>query len=167
MSSAPAIHSTTLLNDQLVADILRAAEETFGQYFNLRPHEKGHTISSEISFPCDVYAQIILMQNTEVGRFYVAFPKSTILPIISRLYGEDFATLTRPVIDGVGEISNTIYCLVKHHLNLKGQGLTHSPPPKVVVNTGGQKTLTIRGPSLNVPLACKFGDFHIVVSLNS
>ncbi len=167
MAAAPAFRSTFVLDDKLVADVVKSTEDTFGQYFNLKPSERGHSINSELVFHSDVFAIIDILQSAPVGRFYCAFTESTIVQVISRVYGEEFISMTPAVIDGVGEISNTLFCLIKQQLTQRGHHFTHSAPPKMIVRGNSDKPFVIKSPSLLVPFVTKFGEFQVIITLGN
>jgi len=98
------------------------------------------------------------------GTLSVSFSKTSILSIVSKMFGEPIEDINDEVRDAVGEILNIVSGLARQKLETKGRVLKGAIP---TVITGENHSITHipKQPIIAIPFATENGHFTIEVCL--
>lgn len=116
------IVGSTLLNDPKVETaIQQAVSTTFVNMFSVQTKHAGTTAQKpNKSIEFDLAGTVSMEHASSDGVLTVYCDLKTIGPILERVYGRPLVMVDRDVLDGVGEITNMIYCTFK--ADLRGMG---------------------------------------------
>lgn len=123
MSSAAKKTDTQLNLDQQMVDIIdKAIKETFSSFMGFMPilksTERKDKSAADNRF--EISGIIAFIQESVEGTLALRFRQSSILKLLSKVYGEELTSLDNRVIGGVAELSNVIHGIAKEDLNLQG-----------------------------------------------
>lgn len=76
----------------------------------------------------DIVGRVEMPFSFPEGQMSVSFELQTIAPILAKVYGEQYSSINAEVSEGVGEIINMIYCLMKNEMNSQGYNLGMALP---------------------------------------
>lgn len=98
------------------------------------------------------------------GSISLCFPEKTFLGVMSRMLGETYATISKDVEDGAGELTNIIFGTAKRVLNEKGHSIQKAIP-SVVCGAGLKVRHMTRIPTVVLPFDTELGPFSIEVGI--
>ncbi len=98
------------------------------------------------------------------GTIAVTFDESSILKIVSNMFGEDMKELNHEVADAVGELTNMISGQARRELEEKGK-VFEAAIPSVITGKNHQITHYTDGPKIAIPFITDDGSFTIEVCL--
>lgn len=98
------------------------------------------------------------------GTVSVTFDESSILKIVSNMFGEEMTELDGEVSDAVGEITNMISGNARRELEEKGR-LFHAAVPSVISGKNHVIRHYTDGPKIAIPFETEGGNFTIEVCL--
>lgn len=97
------------------------------------------------------------------GSISVSFGENCILPIVSKMFGEEIKELNEEVRDAVGEISNMISGQARQKLELIGRNLKAAIPIVIMGKNHSISHIT-KDKIIAIPFKTYSGDFTIEVS---
>jgi chemotaxis protein CheX len=109
----------------------------------------------------DVSSVIGLTGETS-GTISVSFSESSILSIVSQMFGEEMTSLNAEIQDAVGEIGNMISGQARKKLEENGRSLKAAIPTVVMGKNHSISHIT-RHPIVAIPFVTDEGDFTIEV----
>ena len=121
-------------------------------------------LASESSQDIDLVAVIGLSGKTYYGTLALCFQKKTIIGIINKMLGENYADLGQDNSDAAGELLNIIYASARVKINESGLGFEPAIPAvirgiDIRVSHGTLNQVT------KIDCMSEFGPFHVEVSL--
>ena len=156
-----------VLDEELAQEIIRGVQKTFVDMFRTQVTPGAHRFGDDLTVAGDVSGMVGMVQDKVEGTTAVSFEKSAICGILSTLYEKSFEEIEKPVRDGVGEITNIIYCLIKRYLNARGHRLKMAIPNVVLGKDHNITSMHENGRSLLIPFTAPKGRFYILVTLQS
>lgn len=109
------------LDEGMIKTIDRAVTETFSSFMGFTPVLKSsEQTNRSLSEPYEVSGLIAFIQDDIEGTLAIRFHQTTILTLLSRVYGEELTVVDNRVIGGVAEFANVIHGIAKEELNLQG-----------------------------------------------
>ena len=109
---------------------------------------------------------IIGLTGEANGTISVTFEESSILKIVSNMFGEEMTTLNHEIADAVGELTNMISGQARRELELLGR-VFEAAIPSVVSGKGHTITHYTDGPKIAIPFTIDSGNFTIEVCIDS
>lgn len=94
------------------------------------------------------------------GNAMVSFEEKAIVSIVGRMLGEEFHSVTKDVVDAVGEITNMIVGNAKREFSEKGY-LFDMAIPIMLVGKDIEISQLTKGPTLSVPFSTDVGTFVV------
>ncbi len=138
------------MTDTTYDKIGQAIRETFSSVLSLNLQITDIQSGSVQNPPRNVSGFVVLRNPKIQGTFSIGFPNQTALQIFSSFYGAKIEQIDERVIEGVGEITNMVYGVLKKRLNEEGLNLQMFIPFIVVGNEfshlkdqGSAKAVTI------------------------
>jgi chemotaxis protein CheX len=98
------------------------------------------------------------------GTISVSFPESSIIAIVSRMFGETMESLNGEIKDAVGEITNMISGQARQKLERMGK-VIHGAIPSVIVGKNHSISHFTSHPVIAVPFETDDGGFTIEVCI--
>jgi chemotaxis protein CheX len=98
------------------------------------------------------------------GTVSVTFEETSILKIVSNMFGETIETLDNEVADAVGELTNMISGQARMELEQKGK-VFEAAIPSVITGKGHKIIHITEGPKIAIPFTVEEGNFTIEVCL--
>jgi CheY-specific phosphatase CheX len=122
MSAALKINDIHLTLDDEVLKILdKAVFETFSSFMGFSPILKSSEKVESVPFDSyEISAIIAFIQKDIEGTLAIRFRQSSILKLLSRIYGAELESVDNRIIGGVAELINVIHGIAKEDLNLQG-----------------------------------------------
>lgn len=160
-NTAPAL----TLDDALVDFVISQVRRIFGEMFLTEVGAQSYFFDREAAFAADISAVVGLVQDESEGVLTVSFESEAILGVLSRIYGARYAVTEKPVQDGVGEISNVLYCIFKKKLNEGGHRLRMALPTVIVGPCHELHDLHRDGRSLTIEFQLPEGRFFVRILL--
>ncbi|MCB0364686.1 MAG: chemotaxis protein CheX [Bdellovibrionaceae bacterium] len=154
------------LTDQ-VADIVESnVRDVFLSMFNLEAKTGEHRFERDHVDQGDVSGTVGMVQQEMEGTLTVSFPKQTIFNILRDIYGRDFEEVDQTVKEGVGELTNVIYSMVKRGLNELGYDFKMAIPD-IVVGENHQIFKVQVGQTLVLPFQLGEEKFEVSITIRS
>ncbi len=160
---ATAAPSKSALNLDYINPFIEAVINTFQTMASVTPVRDKVFLKGEGE---EVYgvSGIIGLGGEATGAVVLNFPEAVALAAVGKFVGEDFATITSGVVDGVGEMTNIIAGDAKNRLIQKGYKFEIGLP-KIVT---GRNYITAQNraiPCIVIAFASDLGRFCLEVSL--
>lgn len=127
---APALQMTDSTYDK----IGQAIHETFSSVLSLKLQITEIQVGTIQNPPRNISGFVVLRNPKVQGTFSIGFPNQTALQIFSNFYGSKIEQIDERVLEGVGEITNMVYGVLKKRLNEEGLNLEMFIPFIVVGN---------------------------------
>jgi len=153
------------INSALENEVTLAVRRLLATTFNIPVTQKGEVkLTDQPIIKGDISGSVGLVQDEFEGNMIISFPRSTILALMEKVYGSKFPDLNKSVSDGVGEITNTLFAMVKQGLSERGYRFKMALPSVVV---GDQHDISqLEGTeTLAIPFSTPVGNFEVFVSL--
>ena len=153
------------INSALENEVTLAVRRLLATTFAVPVTQKGEVrLTDKPVIKGDISGAVGLVQDEFEGNMIISFPKATILSLMHRVYGQRFNELNKSVSDGVGEITNTLFAMVKKGLSERGYRFKMALPSVVI---GDQHDITqLEGTeTLAIPFSSPIGTFEVFVSL--
>lgn len=154
------------LDERLVERVSEGVSRAFSSTFGIATKVGAYSIASDHSSKGDISGLVGLVQDEMEGTLTISFRKDTICPILSRIYGVEFDEINDSVREGVGEITNMVYCLIKTGLNETGHSFKMAIP-NVVYGKDHTVMKLHHGKTLVVPFSTEYGIFFVDITLQS
>lgn len=128
------------LNELMAKEISQGVSRTLGDVFGIRPVGGDYRVVTPvpekfIALP-DVSGFVELdNQARHRGALMISFPETTIYTIMGKFYRREFTAMDKAIVDGVGEMTNMIFGVMKTNLGKAGFAFKMSLPK---VALGGQ-----------------------------
>ena len=107
---------------------------------------------------------VIGLTGEASGTISVSFAESSIIAIVSKMFGETMESLNGEVVDAVGEITNMISGQARQKLESMGK-VIHGAIPSVIVGNNHAISHFTRHPVIAVPFETDDGGFTIEVCI--
>jgi CheY-specific phosphatase CheX len=163
----------TTFNDVLAKEISHGVTRTLSDVFGVKPVTGLYSVESadevKMSSLFDI-AGFVELNNQEKhgGHLVVSFPQATIFSILGKFYRKQFTAFEKPVQDGVGELTNMIFGLMKANLGKEGFAFKMALPKVVLGNeTPDQLKAAGRNQTLvmTIPYETDAGPFSVTLIL--
>ena len=82
----------------------------------------------------EIAGVIGMTQEKVEGTLFLAFQKKTVFSIFGKFYKREFTKIDPSVHQGVGEITNVIYSMLKDQLNTRGHNFKMALPGVIIGN---------------------------------
>lgn len=121
------------LDLEVSGDLQIALKETFDRMFGIKVNfefssfDQLKTISSG-----DIYGSVAIISDHYLGSLTLAFPKETLLWILSKFHKREVTVMEKPAVQMIGELTNIVFGVFKHRLNEKGFGVKMALPSIVM-----------------------------------
>lgn len=145
-----------------VDEIKRSVEEAFMGMFGQRVTPAPGRVENAVAVPSDVAGVIKVFQDEHECTISIAFPKETILGILSNVYGRPVTEVNSSVQQGVGEIANVVYIMAKGRLNNRGFKFKIAIP-ELKTDIGQLHVRQESGSDVLMPVETNAGGFNIVL----
>lgn len=123
----------SLALDEALADfVISQVRRTFGEMFLTEISSQRHSFDVETALAGDISGNVGLIQDEYEGSLSLSFERNAILALMAGIYGTRHAELDKPIRDGVGEITNILFCIFKKRLNDSGHRLRMAIPTVIV-----------------------------------
>jgi chemotaxis protein CheX len=99
------------------------------------------------------------------GTVFITFDESSILKIVSNMFGEKITEINNEITDAVGELTNMISGQARKELEEVGE-VFHGAIPSVVTGKNHELISLTKGPKIAIPFKTDFGSFTIEVALD-
>jgi len=99
------------------------------------------------------------------GTVFITFDESSILKIVSNMFGEEITEINNEITDAVGELTNMISGQARKELEEVGE-VFHGAIPSVVAGKNHELISLTKGPKIAIPFKTDFGSFTIEVALD-
>ncbi len=109
---------------------------------------------------------VIGLTGVANGTIAVTFDKSSILKIVSNMFGEEITELNSEIADAVGELTNMISGQARRELEEMGK-VFEAAIPTVITGTNHTITHYTDGPKIAIPFSTGDGNFTIEVCLEN
>lgn len=171
MTNASAEKST--FNDVLAKEISLGVTRTLSDVFGVKPVTGSYSVEQageiKMSNIFDI-AGFVELNNQEKhgGHLVVSFPQATIFAILGKFYRKQFTDFEKSIQDGVGELTNMIFGLMKANLGKEGFAFKMALPKVVLGNEtpeqlkGATRTQTL---VLTIPYETEAGPFSVTLIL--
>lgn len=154
------------LDDRLVKCLENSISGVLGQFFGLQTKFEAPFRGRDFDKPCDLSGVISIFQENIQGILSLGFQRDMIFSLMKKIYNREFTAVEQPIIDGVGEITNSVYGQVKREMNENGFELQMAIP-SVIVGRGHSIMHYSNRPTLILPVRTELGDFHASVILEN
>jgi chemotaxis protein CheX len=152
------------LDDALVKRVADGVSKAFNDTFGILAKPGEHKISDNHNSKGDISGLVGMVQDKMEGTLTITFKKDTICPVLAKIYGIDFPEINDSVREGVGEITNMVYCLIKTGLNENGYSFKMAIP-NVIYGQDHTVMKLHHGQTLVVPFITDFGTFFVDITL--
>lgn len=152
------------LDDGLVKRVSDGVSKAFGDTFGIVVKPGPHKVVSDHTSKGDISGLVGMVQEKMEGTLTISFQKDTICPILGKIYGIDFPEINDSVREGVGEITNMVYCLIKTGLNENGYSFKMAIP-NVIYGQDHSVMKLHHGQTLVVPFVTDYGTFYVDITL--
>ena len=98
------------------------------------------------------------------GTIYVTFDESSILKIVSNMFGEKMREINNEITDAVGELTNMISGQARKELEEIGK-VFHGAIPSVITGKNHKLIPMTKGPRIAIPFKTDSGNFTVEVAL--
>jgi CheY-specific phosphatase CheX len=139
---------------------------TFQTLTGVKPDVAAPQIVDDPHIAGDVSGIISINQDKSDSMLILAFPKATILPLLSTMYRKNFTDIDASVRSGVGELTNTIYGVLKANLNRDGFTLK-TALPSVILGAQHIVTNTADGKGIVLQFSLPAGPFFVVLTVQA
>ena len=150
------------LDHRMFTEVHHGLQQTLSNMFGVEPKPQPFSVGRFTKTNGDISSVINLMQEKAEGLLILTFPRSTIVPVFSRLYQEEFHELNQSIADGVGEIANVTFGIVKTSLNKAGFALQRTIP-EIVIGNYRPVAKKVVLEAMTIPYTCQFGAFEAQV----
>ncbi len=149
------------LDHRMFTEVHHGIQQTLSNMFGVDPRPMTFSIGKFTKTGGDISAVLNLVQEKAVGILIVSFPRATILPIFSRLYQDQFEDFNQSIEDGIGEIANVTFGIMKASMNRAGYSLSRAIPEIVV---GSYRPVTkVPLTTMTIPYTSQYGAFEVQV----
>lgn len=100
------------------------------------------------------------------GTVAVTFDESSILKIVTNMFGEEMTEINNEIADAVGELTNMISGQARKELEEIGKKF-HGAIPTVVTGKNHKLESMTKGPKIAIPFKTEAGNFTIEVCLEN
>ncbi len=98
------------------------------------------------------------------GSISVTFDESSILTIVSNMFGEEMTEINAEIADAVGELTNMISGQARRELEEQGK-IYEAAIPSVITGKNHKITHITEGPQIAIPFTIESGSFTIEVCI--
>ena len=98
------------------------------------------------------------------GTIYVTFDESSILKIVSNMFGEKMREINNEITDAVGELTNMISGQARKELEEIGK-VFHGAIPSVITGKNHKLIPMTKGPKIAIPFKTESGNFTVEIAL--
>lgn len=154
------------LDSSTVASLHLSIGLTFSEYFNMGCEFGPIVRGRRTSETADLSGVVTIFQKDFQGTMSLGFPKDLVFQLMTKIYKKEFTSIEARIIDGVGEITNSIYGQLRMHLNNQGHSLQMTIPT-VVIGPGHLISPYTDKPTLILPVLTPVGNFHAAVVLET
>lgn len=151
-------------DDKLAGMIVSAIEQIFMSAFQTGCQANPPDFDVREEGYGDVTGVIGLAHPGLKGMLSVSFPKSTILSLLSRVYRTELTELNSSAKDGVGEVTNIIYGILKRQLNELGYSFGLAMP-SVIIGQNHMFSACSDQPCVRVTFTSEVGEFEVRCSI--
>ena len=159
-------------NDVLAKEISLGVTRTLSDVFGVKPVTGTYSVAQageiKMSNVFDI-AGFVELNNQEKhgGHLVVSFPEATIFEILGKFYRKQFTAFEKPVQDGVGELTNMIFGLMKANLGKEGFAFKMALPKVVLGNETPDQLKSSRTQTLvlTIPYETEAGPFSVTLIL--
>lgn len=131
MTASPQPKAFEIDND-LARDAREAVHSAFKDFFGLQLQNLKEQRTSVYISQGDISGVVGMIQVEMEGNLILCFPEKTIYYLMEKIYRQPIEEMNCIVHDGVGELTNTIYCRIKKNLNERGHGFQMAIPNVIV-----------------------------------
>ncbi len=158
------------LNELMAKEISHGVSRTLSDVFGVKTEMGAYRLETERSPLADISGFVELNnQEKHGGALIVTFPQSTIFAILGKFYRKQFTEYERSVKDGVGELTNMIFGLMKANLGKNGFAFKMALPNVVIGSQTSDGRLTppmeVRKVVLTIPYETEAGPFSVTLIL--
>ncbi|MCB0417333.1 MAG: chemotaxis protein CheX [Bdellovibrionales bacterium] len=114
----------------------------------------------------DVAGVIGMTSSKFIGAVAITFPQAVYLEIMSKMFGEEFTSVTEEIEDGAGELLNIIFGHAKSQLNSNGHDLERAIPNVVQGETFELQHLTPT-PAIVLTFHTEKGSFKLEIGISA
>lgn len=157
---------TFQLTDQVATIVEKNVRDVFLSMFNLEAETGKPRFEQDHVNQGDVSGTVGMVQEEMEGTLTVSFPKRTIFNILGQIYGREFTTVDQSVKEGVGELTNVIYSMIKRGLNDTGYAFKMAIPD-IIVGDNHQIFKIQTGPTLVLPFVLSGEAFEVSITIRS
>lgn len=152
------------VDNALAEDVKLGVQQVFKSFFNEAVELEEQKVTSYHMSESDVSGIVGMVQVRMEGNLAICFPATTIFSLLERIYRKPFSELNAIVQDGVGELTNNIYCHIKKQLNERGYDFQMAIP-SVIVGSNHKVYQSHQGKSLVMVFNFNHLKFETVISL--
>lgn len=160
-------NSKSLVLDANLAQLATTSvEQAFEQLFGIQVKASSHNIIRGHVNKGDISGILGMVQNRMEATLTLSFDKPTVLGIMTKFYGEKVTDIDLRVRQGVGELTNIIYAMMKKNLNDTGHTFQMAIP-NVVFGDGHSIVNIHEGRSLVIPFGVEGGKFLVEIAVQN
>lgn len=152
------------LDEKLVMSLEMSIRNVLGQFFGLVPEFGLPQRGRGIEQTSDLSGVVSIFQHNVQGILSLGFPRGLVFSLMKDIYRKEFVSVDQSIIDGVGEITNSVYGQIKKDMNERGYDLQMAIP-SVIVGRGHSVMAYTNKPTLLLPVSTKLGEFHAAIIL--
>jgi len=156
-----------ILNDALSETVIMAVQKALGSMFSAIATPGKPTLETDFVIKGDISGLVGMVQDKMEAVMIVSFEKKTIFSMLAKVYGKEFSEIDTSVKQGVGEMTNIIYGLIKKSLNEKGFEFKLAIPNVVIGNSHTIINIHDGGKTLVVPFNVEGGTFNIEIAVQA
>src|SRR4051812_1077238 len=109
-----------VLDERLAKICISCVQKALAEMFGVKATPGIWNCRKEFTAEGDVTGILGMVQVRMEANLIISFEKATIFGILGRLYKKEFKEIDRSVQQGVGELTNIIYSMMKKNLNEQG-----------------------------------------------
>lgn len=149
----------------IAKEIERGAQETFGNMIGVKPVAGPYKLERECQVQGDISGIINVVQENISGTMIVSYPHETIFYILEKMFRTPITKVDNTVREGVGELTNIIYGVIKTNLNRTGYHFQMAIPTVVL---GVQHVVTNfqSDSTMVVPFTIDNKPFYIMLTIH-
>ncbi len=153
-----------VLDEEIAKTAIDCFQKAFATMFGTIVKPEDHRFVEEFTSTGDISGIIGMAQEQTEGNLIVSFSREAIFSLMERIYGKKFTDIDSSVRQGVGELTNIIYSMIKKSLNDRGYQFRMAIPT-IVLGRGHSIINLHQGKTLVIPFVMQGSSFHVEIAL--
>jgi chemotaxis protein CheX len=153
-----------VLDERLARTCVNCVEKALAEMFGVQAQAGAWSVLNEYTAGGDVTGILSMVQLRLEANLVLSFDRETIFGVLSKLYRREFTEIDKSVQQGVGELTNIVYSMMKKALNEQGYTFQMAIPSVIFGEDHRVQTIH-QGQTLVVPFTTDHGPFTVAVTI--